>query len=72
MFDAGLAAIPVQGRVMGVCGAWGTVGFAAHDWEPRPRGSRARYSGSRATKNLHACTRRARSVTNPRARISRN
>ena len=41
VFDAGLAAIPVQGRVMGVCGAWGTVGFAAHDWEPRPRGSRA-------------------------------
>ena len=39
VFDAGLAAIPVQGRVLGVWGAWGTVGFAAHDWEPRPRGS---------------------------------
>ena len=52
VFDAGLAAIPAQGRVLVVWGAWRTVGLAAHDWEPRPRGSRARYSGSRATKNL--------------------
>ena len=37
MFDAGLAAIPAQGRVLVVWGAWGTVGLAAHDWEPRPR-----------------------------------
>ena len=61
VFDAGLAAIPAQGRVLGVWGAWGTVGLAAHDREPRTRGSRARYSGSRATKNLHACT----LLTNP-------
>ena len=39
MFDARVAAIPAQGRVLVVWGAWGTVGLAAHDWEPRPRGS---------------------------------
>jgi len=37
VFDAGLAVIPAQGRVLVVWGAWGTVGLAAHDWEPRPR-----------------------------------
>ena len=37
MFDAGLAVIPAQGRVLVVWGAWGTVGLAAHDREPRPR-----------------------------------
>jgi len=39
MFDAGLAVIPSQGRVLVVWEAWETVGLAAHDWEPRPRGS---------------------------------
>ena len=37
MFDAGLAAIPAQGRVLVVWGEWRTVGLAAHDREPRPR-----------------------------------
>ena len=39
VFDARVAAIPAQGRVLVVWGAWETVGLAAHDWEPRPRGS---------------------------------
>ena len=69
MFDAGLAVIPAQGRVLVVWGAWGTVGLAAHDWEPRPRGSRARYCGSRATKNLHACTLRHEPVGGVPSRV---
>ena len=39
VFDARVAAIPAQGRVLVVWGACETVGLAAHDCQPRPRGS---------------------------------
>ena len=60
VFDAGLAVIPAQGRVLVMWGAWGTVGLAAHDREPRPRGTRARYRG----RERQRISTRARSVTN--------